>query len=122
MSFPSSARDYAQQGVSLDHILIEHPHATFFMYAETTAMVGAHMPPGSLLIIDRAVNAQNGDIILAVLNGEFIVRYLRKNGHTCWLYPANRQYREMKITQEMNMTVWGVVVQIIINPKYVAQV
>ena len=80
-------------------------------------MIDAHMPPGSLIVIDRAVMAKNGDIVVAVLEGEFTVRRLVKNEHTCWLYPANRQYREQKITPEMNMTVWGVVIQIIIDPK-----
>lgn len=117
MSFPSPARDYAEPRIDLNKELIQHPHATFFMNVETTAMIDAHMPPGSLLVIDRAVTAQNGDIVVAVLNGEFTVRRLVKNEHTCWLYPANKQFREQKITPEMNMTIWGVVIQIIVNPK-----
>ena len=122
MSFPSPARDYAEKGIDLNKVLIQHPHATFFMYAESDAMVDAHMPQGSLLVIDRAVDAKNGDIVIAVVNGEFIVRYLRKNEYTCWLYPANRKLREMKITPEMNMEVWGVVIHIVVNPKSAAHV
>ena len=122
MSFPSPARDYAEKSISLDKALIQHPHATFFMNVETTAMIDAHMPPGSLLVIDRAVTAQNGNIVVAVIHGEFTVRRLVKNEHTCWLYPANRKYREVKITPEMNMAIWGVVIQIIIDPKNVVHV
>ena len=117
MSFPSPARDYAEASISLDKTLIQNPHATFFMNVETSAMIDAHMPPGSMLVIDRAIAARNGDIVVAVLEGEFTVRRLVKNEHTCWLYPANKQYRELKVTPEMNMTVWGVVTQIIVNPK-----
>ncbi|MBE7170555.1 MAG: translesion error-prone DNA polymerase V autoproteolytic subunit [Williamsia sp.] len=122
MLFPSPAREYTEPGIDLNKELIQHPHATFFMQVETDAMIDAHMPPGSLLVIDRAIPAKNGDIIVAVLSGAFTVRRLVKNEHTCWLYPANRQYREQKITPEMNMTIWGVVIQIIVNPKAVINI
>ncbi len=116
----SPARAYAEQGIDLNQVLIEHPHATFFMYAETMAMIDAYIPPGALLVIDRAKQVQNGDIVVAVVNGDYTVRYLRRNEHTSWLYPANKKFREIKVTPQMNMTVWGVVVQVIINPRYVA--
>ena len=122
MSFPSPARDYAEKSISLDKTLIQHPHATFFMHAEGDSMIDACIPSKALLVIDRAVNAKNGDIVVAVLNGEFTVKRLVKNEHTCWLYPANRKYRETKITPDMNMIIWGVVIQVIINPKDVMHV
>lgn len=122
MSFPSPARDYAEQRIDLNKELIQHPHATFFMYAEGDSMTDAFIPSKALLVIDRAVTAKNGDIVVAVVHGEFTVRRLCKNEHTCWLYPANRKYREVKVTPDMNMTVWGVVIQVVINPKDVVHV
>lgn len=122
MSFPSPARDHAEQRISLDKTLIQHPHATFFMHAEGDSMTDAYIPPRALLVIDRAVTAKNGDIVVAVREGEFTVRRLVKNEHTCWLYPANRKYREEKITKDMNVEIWGVVIHVIINPKDVMHV
>ena len=122
MSFPSPARDYFEKSISLDKELIKHPQSTFFMHAEGDSTTPAYIPPRALLVIDRSLTPRNGDIVVAVMEGRFTVRYLRKNEHTCWLYPANKKYQEQKITPEMNMEVWGVVTQIIVNPKDVAHV
>ena len=59
--------------------------------------------------------------MVAVVNGEFTVKFLQKNDHFCRLIPANRKYLEIKITAEMDMQIWGVVTRIIIDPKEVRQ-
>ena len=117
MSFPSPAKDYTEDSINLNKILIQHPHATFFMYAEGNSMINAFIPPKALLVISRAITAKNCDIVVAVINGEYTARYLRKNDFNCWLVPANSKYHELKIIPEMEMTVWGVVVQIVIDPN-----
>ena len=122
MGFPSPAQSYAEQPISLDKVLIQHPQATFFMYAEGYSMINAYIPPKALLVVDKSVKASNGDIVVAVVNGEFTVRRLKKNEHTTWLCPANNKYQEIKVTPEMNMTIRGVVIQIITNPKDVEYV
>ncbi len=63
------------------------------------------------------IDPENGDIVLAVVNGEFTVKYLKKNTHKCWLVPANKKYKEIEITQDMSFSVWGVVISIIVNPN-----
>lgn len=122
MSFPSPARDYTEESINLNKILIQHPHATFFMHAEGNSMINAFIPPKALLVIDRAVTVNNGDIVVAVVHGEYTARYLMKNDYTCWLIPANSKYPELKVTPEMEVTIWGVVIQIIINPKDLVRV
>lgn len=115
MSFPSPARDYAERSIRLDKGLVKPPHSTIFMNLEVTDMIDAHMPPGSLLAIDRALTASSGDIVILVLGGAFTVRRLVNSESTCRLFPANRHYREQKSTPKMNITIWGVVTQIIID-------
>ena len=80
-------------------------------------MIDAFIPPKARLLIDRSLTANNGDIVLAVVNGEFTVKYLRRNQHKCWLVPANKKYKEIEITSDMDFTVWGVVTSIIVNPN-----
>jgi len=115
--FPSPAADYSEERIDLNKTLIKHPLSTFLIECEGTSMVNAFIPPKAKLLIDRSIAPKNGDIVLAVLNGEFTVKYLKKNDFKCWLIPANKKYKEIEITQEMEFTVWGVVTSVIINPN-----
>ena len=115
--FPSPALDYMEDRLDLNKILIKHPLSTFIIQCEGNSMIDAFIPPKAKLIVDRSVIAGNGDIVLAVLNGEFTVKYLRKNDYKCWLVPANRKMREIEITAGMDFQVWGVVISIIVNPN-----
>jgi DNA polymerase V len=113
--FPSPAMDYLQERIDLNKEFIKHPLATFIIQCEGLSMINAFIPPKAKLIIDRSISPENGDIVLAVLNGEFTVKFLKKNKHKCWLVPANSKFTEIEITEEMNMQIWGVVTNIITN-------
>ena len=113
--FPSPAMDYIQERIDLNKEFIKHPLSTFIIQCEGLSMINAFIPPKAKLIIDRSLTPQNGDIVLAVLNGEFTVKYLKKNTYKCWLVPANSKFKEIEITQEMDMQIWGVVTNIITN-------
>ncbi|HNP24435.1 MAG TPA: translesion error-prone DNA polymerase V autoproteolytic subunit [Panacibacter sp.] len=117
MAFPSPAADYMEERISLDQWLIQHPLSTFFFKCEGDSMVNAFIPPKAILVVDRSLTAQNGDIVVAVLNGEFTVRYLRKNDRRCSLVPANNKLKELEITEGMDFMLWGVVISVISNPK-----
>lgn len=115
--FPSPAADYLEERINLNNYLIKNPSATFVVRCTGDSMINAFIPIRCYLLVDRSLTAQNGDIVLAHLHGEFTVKFLRKNDHKCWLVPANRKYREVEITPEMGMAIWGVVISIITNPK-----
>lgn len=115
--FPSPAADYAEQRINLNNELIQHPEATYVIRCIGDSMINAFIPPKCLLVVDRAVEAHNGDIVVAVINGEWMVKSLEKNDYQCKLLPANSRYPEIKVTPEMNMQIWGVVIHIISTPK-----
>ena len=114
--FPSPAADYMEERIDLNKELVPHPNSTFVVSCQGDSMINAFIPAKAKLVVDRSVKPQNGSIVVAVVNGEFTVKYLRKNKYKCWLVPANIKYSEIEITDEMNMQVWGVVTSIIINP------
>lgn len=120
--FPSPAADYMEERINLNNYLIKNPHATFVVRCSGDSMINAFIPTRCYLLVDRSLTAQNGDIVLAHLHGEFTVKFLRKNDYKCWLVPANRKYQEVEITPESGMVIWGVVISIITNPKEIRHV
>jgi DNA polymerase V len=117
--FPSPAMDYLQPRIDLNKEFVKHPLATFIIECEGNSMINAFIPPKARLLIDRSLTPSNGDIVLAVVNGEFIVRRLIKNPHKCFLRPENKKYEDMDITAGVEMTIWGVVTYIITDTNVV---
>lgn len=74
--FPSPAQDYIEKGIDLNELCISHPAATYFVMATGMSMVDAGIYDGSLLVVDRSLKAQHGDIIIASLAGEYTVKRL----------------------------------------------
>lgn len=107
--FPSPADDYLDMDLNLHDYLVQHPSATFCVRAIGDSMVDAGIQSSDVMVIDRALTPKNNDIILAVVNGEFTVKRIKKSEDELYLMPANENYKPMKITEEMNFQVWGVV-------------
>ena len=107
--FPSPADDYLDMDLNLHDYLVQHPSATFCVRAIGDSMVDAGIQSSDVMVIDRSLTPKNNDIILAVVNGEFTVKRIKKSEDELYLMPANENYKPMKITEEMNFQVWGVV-------------
>jgi DNA polymerase V len=117
--FPSPAMDYIQDAIDLNKILIKHPASTFLVEVEGDSMLGAFISNPALLIIDRAIQAKDNDIVLAVVNGEYTVKRLQRRLDKITLLPANPKYKPIEIVDGMEFQIWGCVAQIIIDPKKV---
>lgn len=111
--FPSPAEDYLDMDLNLHDYLVQHPSATFCVRAIGDSMVEAGIQSSDVMVVDRALTPKNNDIVLAVIDGEFTVKRIKKNDEELYLMPANQNYRPIKITSEMNFQVWGVVTFII---------
>lgn len=118
--FPSPADDYRHEPLDFNRDLIRHPEATFYGRVDGDSMIEAGIGDGDIAIIDRAVEAADGDIVVAYINNEFTMKYLdlshRKDGYI-ELKPANRKYSPIRISDTDNFEVWGVVVWTIRNWK-----
>ena len=116
--FPSPAEGQIDEALDLNELLIEHPHATYFVRVRGDSMRDAGIHHGDLLIVDRAQNARSGDVIVAALNGEFTVKRWREKRSSSLhaetavrgeLIPAHPQYTPIEVTAEDDFMVWGVV-------------
>ena len=111
--FPSLADDYQHDSIDFNRDLIKHPEATFYGRVSGDSMIEAGIDDGDIAVIDRAVEASDGDIIVAYVNEEFTVKFLdlthRDEGYI-QLRPANPRYEPIRIDEIDNFEVWGVVV------------
>ena len=94
--FPSPAQDYIEQTIDLNQICIEHPAATFYVRASGHSMVEKGINDGDLLIVDRALKARHGAIVLACLDGEFTVKQLQERPFPA-LLPANPDFQPLLV-------------------------
>lgn len=111
--FTSPAADYLQDTLSLDQLLIRHPAATFFVRARGNSMEGAGIFDDDILIIDRALNPVDGDVILALWEGELIVKRLVYRHERPELHSEQVGYAPIRLNDEGRLDVWGVVTEVI---------
>ena len=114
--FPSPAQDYMDRTLNLNEDLIKHPPATFYAKAMGDSMEEAGIEEGDILVIDRALDPRDGDIVIAHVNGEFTVKYLdisKKDKGIVKLIPGNPRYGEIVMHDGDQLIIWGVVSNII---------
>ena len=107
--FPSPAEQYAEQALDLNELLVKHPAGTFFVRAAGDSMVQAGIMPGDILVVDRALDAVDGSIVIAAVDGEFTVKYLRNKDNVLELVAANPQYKPITFAGENELQIFGVV-------------
>ena len=108
--FPSPAEDFTKLSISLDQELIKNPPATFMAYAEGESMINIGIHHGDIVIVDRSLSPRNEDVIVAILEGEFLIKQFSSMGDKIKLIPHNSKYPIIYINQESDFQVWGVVV------------
>lgn len=111
--FGSAADDYMDRGIDLNEQLIRNKAATFFMRVQGSSMVNACIHDGDIVIVDRSIKPQSGKIIIAVVDGEMLIRRLEKTLNKIRLIPETSRLSPMEITEYSNFSIWGVVTYVI---------
>jgi DNA polymerase V len=111
--FPSPADDFKETRISLDEELITNKEATFFAKVKGQSMIGAGLDDNDLLVIDRSLEPENNKIAVCFLDGEFTIKRLKVDGNDVWLQPENPKYPIIKITEENDFVIWGIVTSVI---------
>ncbi|KNC91864.1 translesion error-prone DNA polymerase V autoproteolytic subunit [Trabulsiella odontotermitis] len=106
--FPSPAQDYVERNFDLNKFVIRHPSATYFVRASGDSMIDAGIHDGDLLIVDRALTAVDGDIVIAAVEGEFTVKELCTRPRL-QLMPRNPLFSPIIIHNEETLEIFGVV-------------
>jgi len=111
--FGAAADDYMERGIDLNEQLIKNKLATYFFRMKGDAMKEAGIFDNDVLIVDRSLKLAEGKIILAVLNGELLVRRFHKNFSSAFLIPENSRYKNINLAEFSDFTVWGIVTYVI---------
>jgi len=110
---PSPAEDFKEERLSLDSMLVKNKLATFYARVSGQSMVDAGLDDNDLLVIDRSLEPAHNRIAVCFLDGEFTVKRLRVEKDGVWLQPANPKYEPIKITEENDFVIWGIVTNVI---------
>jgi repressor LexA len=101
--FPSPAEEELVDTISLDEYLIENRDATFMLKVSGDSMIDAGIMEGDMVLADRSVTPRAGDIVIAEVDSEWTMKYLRKTGQKMWLQAANKKYQSIYPQQELKI-------------------
>ncbi len=111
--FPSPAGDFIDQSIDLNRHLIKHPSATFFGRVKGESMKDAGINDSDLLVIDKSIEPIDGKIAVCFIDGEFTLKRIKKDKTSLWLMPENKDFQPIKITEENDLRIFGVVTHVI---------
>ena len=111
--FPSPAQGMFGDTIDLNHELISNPASTFCARVIGNSMVDAGINNGDLLIIDKSLEPRDGDIAVCFLDGDFTVKRISIRPDGVYLTPANQQFPELRVSEDSNFLIWGVVSHVI---------
>lgn len=111
--FGAASDDFAERGIDLNEQLIRNKPATFFMRVRGDAMIGAGIFDGDTVIVDRSIKPATGKVVIAVLNGEMLIRRFEKGFNRIRLIPETNRLAPIEVDPFADFSIWGVVTYVI---------
>lgn len=106
--FPTAEEEELQGTISLEEFLIDKPTATFMLEVKGDSMIEAGILPKDMVLVEKGRLAKSGDIVIAEVDGEWTMKYLRKSKGKTYLQAANPNYPDIHPEKTLNIT--GVVI------------
>ncbi|MEZ0006203.1 DNA polymerase V [Flavobacterium sp. 28YEA47A] len=111
--FPSPALDFLETTIDLNKALTENPDMTFYIKVEGHSMTDAGINDKDILIVDRSIEPADTKIAICFIDGEFTVKRLKLEKDGLYLMPENKAYKPIKVSEENNFMIWGIVTYVI---------
>ncbi len=108
--FPSPADDHTEENIDLNEHLISNPFSTFFLRVKGDSMINAGIKDKDLIIVDKSLTARPGNIIIAMIDGEFTMKRLSIKNNELYLKAENHNYPDFRFKNHINVQIWGVVI------------
>lgn len=109
----SAAGDYMEQDIDLNAQLIRNKPATFFMKVSGESMINAGITKGDIVIVDRSINPVNGKIVIAIIDGEMLIRRYQRTFNKLFLVPETPKLATIEVNEFSGFAIWGVVTCVI---------
>ncbi len=113
MGFAAAADNHMERGIDLNEQLIRNKPATCFMRVTGNSMTGASIHNGDIVIVDRSIKAENGKIVIAVLDGEMLIRRFERTLNRMRLIPETAKLSPIDVSEFNDCKIWGVVTYVI---------
>lgn len=110
---PFHGDDHIETSLDLNRYLIKDTASTFLVRVSGSSMKDAGIQDGDILVVDRALTARSGQIVIAAINGELTVKRLKKDGTTIYLESENPSYPSIQLKKEEDLLIWGIVTAVI---------
>lgn len=107
--FPSPAQDYISESIDLNREIVKHPAATFYGRVSGESMIDEGIHPDDIIVIDRSLQPQDGDLAVCCIDGEFTLKRIHLEADKVWLIPANEAFDPILVTPDNRFEIWGVV-------------
>ena len=107
--FPSPAQDYIETSLDLNKLVVHDKTSTFYARVKGDSLKDEGIDDGDILVIDRSLGPQDGDLCACFVDGEFTAKRLKILEDRALLIPANDKFKPIEVTAEDNFRVWGVV-------------
>jgi len=108
--FPSPADDYTEENIDLNEHLISNPFSTFFLRVKGESMINAGIKDKDLIIVDKSLIPKPGNIIIAMIDGEFTIKRLSIKNDELYLKAENNNYPDFRFKNHIDVQIWGVVI------------
>ena len=108
--FPSPADDYTDENIDLNEHLISNPFSTFFLRVKGDSMINAGIKDKDLIIVDKSLTPRPGNIIIAMIDGEFTIKRLSMKNNELYLKAENHNYPDFRFKNHIDVQIWGVVI------------
>jgi len=100
---PATVEEELVDTVDLDDMLVKNKALTYMLEVDGDSMIDAHIEKGDMILVEKTNQAKDGQIVIAEVDGEFTMKYFRKEGNKVWLEPANKNYKPIYPEHSLNV-------------------
>jgi SOS regulatory protein LexA len=101
--FPSAAEEELLDVIDFDEYLTPNKESSYILKVKGDSMIDAGIQQGDMVIVERKATYKPGQIVIANVDGEYTMKYLRKTGDRYWLEPANKKYKPIYPREEFHV-------------------